>query len=92
MHLQMNAHTPFPIRRPLTEQLGHVIEGGGVPRDQARASIREFAGFVDTDPSTVARVIEDLKRSGYRPLRPPGIAPLSSLSVIRGIPVEEDES
>ena len=69
MHLQMNAHTPFPIRRPLTEQLGRVIEGGGVPRDQARPSIPELASFLGVDPNRVVRAIEDLKRSGYRPLR-----------------------
>jgi DNA-binding transcriptional regulator YhcF (GntR family) len=70
MTLRMDAHSPIPIRRQLTEPLTHVIEGGGVPRDLALPCIPEFAGFADTNPSTVARVIEDLKRSGYRPLRP----------------------
>ena len=85
----MDAHSPTPIRRQLTEPLTHVIEGGGVPRDPALPCIREFAGFVGT--STVARAIEDLKGSGYRPLRPPGIAPPSSISGCpppRGAPAE----
>src|SRR2546427_9588242 len=65
MRLRVDAHSPIPIRRQLTEQLKHVIEGGGVPRDQALPSIRELAGFLGINPNTVARVIEDLKRSGY---------------------------
>src|SRR5213594_438414 len=70
MDLQVDAHSPIPIRRQLTEQLRHVIEGGGVPEDQALPSIRELAGFLAINPNTVARVIEDLKRSGYVEVRP----------------------
>src|SRR3989442_6593811 len=65
MNLKIDGHSPIPIRRQLTEQLRHVIEGGGVPRDQALPSIRELAGFLGVNPNTVARVIDDLKRSGY---------------------------
>jgi DNA-binding transcriptional regulator YhcF (GntR family) len=65
MSLQVDAHSPIPIRRQLTEQLKHLIEAGGVPRDQALPSIRELAGFLGINPNTVARVIEDLQRSGY---------------------------
>src|SRR5882724_10792763 len=65
MRLRVDAHSPIPIRRQLTEQLKHVIEGGGVPRDQALPSIRELAGFLGINPNTVARAIEDLQRSGY---------------------------
>jgi GntR family transcriptional regulator len=65
MRLQIDEHSPIPIRRQLTAQLQHVIEGGGVPRDQALPSIRELAGFLSINPNTVARVIEDLKRAGY---------------------------
>jgi GntR family transcriptional regulator len=63
--LKVDAHSPIPIRRQLTEQLKHVIEGGGVPREQALPSIRQLAGFLAINPNTVARVIEDLKRGGY---------------------------
>src|SRR5713226_903305 len=63
--LSVDAHSPIPIRRQLTEQLRHVIEGGGVPQDQALPSIRELAGFLGVKSNTVARVIEDLKQSGY---------------------------
>jgi DNA-binding transcriptional regulator YhcF (GntR family) len=65
MRLQVDARSPIPIRRQLTEQLKHVIEGGGLARDQALPSIRELAGFLGVNPNTVARAIEDLKRSGY---------------------------
>jgi len=65
VRLQVDKHSPIPIRRQLTEQLKHVIEGGGVPPDQALPSIRELAGFLGINPNTIARVIEDLKRGGY---------------------------
>jgi GntR family transcriptional regulator len=76
MNLTIDGHSPIPIRRQLMEQLRHVIEGGGVPRDQALPSIRELAGFLGVNPNTVARVIDDLKRGGYvearrRPPAPP---------------------
>jgi GntR family transcriptional regulator len=65
MNLQVDAHSPIPIRRQLTEQLRHVIEGGGVPPDQALPSIRQLAGFLGINPNTVASAIEDLKGSGH---------------------------
>jgi DNA-binding transcriptional regulator YhcF (GntR family) len=65
LRLQVDAHSPIPIRRQLTEQLKHLIGGGGVPPDQALPSIRELAGFLGINPNTVARVVEDLKQSGY---------------------------
>ena len=65
MNLKVDGHSPIPIRRQLTEQLKHAIESGGVARDQALPSIRELAGFLAINPNTVARVVEDLKRSGY---------------------------
>jgi GntR family transcriptional regulator len=65
MNLHIDAHSPIPIRRQLTEQLKHVIESGGVPRDQTLPSIRELAGFLGINANTVARVIDDLKQSGY---------------------------
>src|SRR6059036_4160122 len=65
MNLKVDGNSPIPIRRQLTEQLRHVIEAGGVPRDQALPSIRELAGFLGVNPNTVARVIDDLKQSGY---------------------------
>ena len=65
MRLRVDAHSPIPIRWQLSEQLKHVIEGNGVPREQALPSIRELAGFLGINPNTVARAIEDLKRSGH---------------------------
>jgi len=63
--LKIDPRSPIPIRRQLTEQLKHLIEGGGVPREEALPSIRELAGFLGINPNTVARVIEDLKASGH---------------------------
>ena len=65
LELRVDAHSPIPIRRQLTEQLKHAIEAGGVPRDQPLPSIRELAGFLGINPNTVARVMEDLKLGGY---------------------------
>jgi GntR family transcriptional regulator len=65
MNLKIDADSPIPIRRQLTEQLKHSIESGDVPRDQALPSIRELAGVLGINTNTVARVIEDLKRGGY---------------------------
>ncbi len=63
--LRVTTDSPIPIRRQLAEQLKRVIAGGGVARGQALPSIREMAGFLGINVNTVARVIEDLKRSGY---------------------------
>jgi DNA-binding transcriptional regulator YhcF (GntR family) len=65
LNLHVDAHSPIPIRRQLTEQLKHVIESGALPQKQTLPSIRELAGFLGINANTVARVIEDLKRSGY---------------------------
>ncbi len=65
INLQIDPRSLIPIRRQLTEQLKYAIESGGVARDQALPSIRELAGSLGINPNTVARVVEDLKRSGY---------------------------
>jgi GntR family transcriptional regulator len=65
IRLRVDAQSPIPIRWQLSEQLKHVIEAGRISRDQALPSIRELAGFLGINPNTVARAIEDLKRSGY---------------------------
>ncbi len=63
--LRVTPDSPIPIRRQLAEQLKRVIAAGGVARGQALPSIREMAGFLGINVNTVARVIEDLKGSGY---------------------------
>jgi GntR family transcriptional regulator len=65
LNLHVDAQTPIPIRRQLTEQLKHVIESGSVPRNEALPSIRELAALLGINANTVARVIEDLKQGGY---------------------------
>jgi DNA-binding transcriptional MocR family regulator len=70
MDLPMDAHSRASMRRPVTEPLANVIEGAGRPRGAALASIRELAGSSGINSNPVTRAIEDLKRSGYRPLRP----------------------
>src|SRR5256884_8067357 len=65
IQLQVDKQSPIPIRRQLTGQLTRAFESGGVARDQALPSIRELAGFLGINANTVARVVEDLKQSGY---------------------------
>jgi DNA-binding transcriptional regulator YhcF (GntR family) len=65
LSLHVDTRSPIPIRRQLTEQLKHVIESGGLPQNEPLPSIRELASFLGINANTVARVIEDLKRSGY---------------------------
>ena len=54
MNLTVDAQSPIPIRRQLTEQLKHVIESGGVPQNQTLPSIRELAGFLGINTNTQA--------------------------------------
>ena len=65
MDLRVDAHSPASIRRPGAEPLADVIEGGGLPWGPALP--RELDG-VGITPNAVERAIEDLTRSGYRPL------------------------
>ncbi len=65
MHLFVDARSPIPIRRQLTEQVKHFIDDGSFPRNQALPSIRQLASTLAVNPNTVARVIEHLKRDGY---------------------------
>jgi hypothetical protein len=65
VNLHLDAHSPTPIHWPEAEPLTDVTEGGDVPRDPALPRELDAVGIT---PNAVARAIEDLKRSGYRPL------------------------
>jgi hypothetical protein len=71
----VNAQTP--TRRPGAEPLADVIEGGGLPWGPALP--RELDG-VGIAPNAVERAIEDLTRSGYRPLHARLAPPEGSLN------------
>ena len=58
--LHADAHSPIPIRWQLAEQAKHGIEGGGVSHDRPLPRTRERAGFLDINPNTVKRAIEDV--------------------------------
>ena len=76
MDLHLDTHSPTPIRRRGAEPLTNVIEGGDPPRSPALSSIPELVDSSEITPNAVTRAIEDLKRSGYRPLRPrPAVLP-----------------
>jgi hypothetical protein len=70
MDLHLDTHSPTPIRRPGAEPLTNVFEGGDLPRSPALPSIPELLDSSEITPNAVTRAIEDLKRSGYRPLSP----------------------
>jgi len=65
MRLRVDASSPIPIRRQLTEQVKHFIDAGTFPRNHPLPSIRQLATELEVNPNTIARVIEDLKRDGY---------------------------
>ena len=79
MHQRVDTHSPIPIRWQLTAPRNHGTEGGRATRNPALPSIRELAGLLDITPNTRVRAIEDLKRSGYRPLLPLTAAAPSSI-------------
>ena len=90
MDLHLDTHSPTPIRRPGSEPLTHVIEGGGLPRSPARPELADSSGI---NPSAVTRAIKDLRRSGYRPLRarPAALRPRSAPGSARhGVDGEAD--
>jgi uncharacterized membrane protein YeaQ/YmgE (transglycosylase-associated protein family) len=82
MDLHQDTHSPTPIRRRGAEPRTNVIEGGDLPRSPALPSIPELVDSSEITPNAVTRAIEDLKRSGYRPLRarPAALPPLSRSS------------
>jgi hypothetical protein len=82
MDLHLDTHSPTPIRRPGAEPLTNVFEGGDLPRSPALPSIPELVDSSEITRNAVTRAIEDLKRSGYRPLspRPAALPPLSGSS------------
>ena len=61
----MNPHSPARFRSPGAEPCTDLIERAPLPRVPALP--RELDG-VGITPNAVARAIEDLQRSGYRPL------------------------
>jgi hypothetical protein len=65
LDLHVDAHSSTPICRPGAEPCTDLIERVGVPR--VPALTRELGG-VGNSPNAVARAIEELKRSGNRPL------------------------
>jgi hypothetical protein len=77
MDRHMDAHRPTPIR-PGAEPCTDHIERAGLPWGPARP--REDG--VGAMPKAVARAIEDLQRSGYRPLHARLAAPGAS-SILR---------
>jgi hypothetical protein len=90
MMMRVNEHSEPPIRQQPTEPLEHGIEGGGVPRHRVLPGIQP-AGFLSIDSTTVTRAIEDLKRSGYRPLAPGQGGPSRPMPEPAKEPVKEDE-
>ncbi len=63
------------IRHPSMEWIESRCEGGGGPRHHALPRARALAGVLSASPEAIARAIDDLGRSGYRPLRPRPMAP-----------------
>jgi hypothetical protein len=58
-----------------TDGIKPPVEGGGVRRHHALPRVRAWAGAPSATPEAVGRAIEDLGRSGYRPLWPIAMTP-----------------
>jgi hypothetical protein len=67
-------HGPTPIRRQVAERFQDVVESDGCSPSPALPSIPApapaRADSAGINVNAVTRAIEDLGRSGYRPLRP----------------------
>ena len=63
-------HGPTSIRRPVADRFQDVVESDGFPPSPALPSIPARADSSGINLNAVTRAIEDLGRSGYRPLRP----------------------
>ena len=61
---------PTPIRRPVADRFQDVVESDGFSPSPAPPSIPVRADSSESNLNAVTRAIEDLGRSGYRPLRP----------------------
>ena len=80
----MDAHSQAQLRSPGAEPCTNLIERAPLPRVPALP--RDLDG-VGITPNAVARAIEDLQRSGYRPLHTCRGAPeLSSIPRARVAP------
>ncbi len=73
MRLHIDDDRSIVVRHQPMEGIESRVEGG-VPRHQALPRVRVLAGE-SANPDAVARAIEDLGRSGYRPLRLRPMAP-----------------
>ena len=84
MDLRVDAHSPTRICRPGAEPCTDLNRRAGRPRVPALARELDSVGI---EPNAVARAIEDLQRSGYRPLHTCRGAPeLSSIPRARVAP------
>ena len=80
----MHAHSTTQFRSPGAKPCAGLIERARLPRDPALPKELEGVGIT---PNAVARAIEDLQRSGYRPLHTCRSAPeLSSIPRARVAP------
>jgi hypothetical protein len=79
LDIHVDAHSSTSIGQPGVEPCTDLIRRAGLPRVPALARQLDSIGI---EPNAVARVIEDLKRSGYRPLHARLAAPEPS-SILR---------
>ena len=75
LDLHVDVHSSPPMCRPGAEPCPDLIERVGFPR--VPALTRELDG-VGITPNAVGRAIEELRRSGYRPLHARLATPSSS--------------
>jgi DNA-binding transcriptional MocR family regulator len=81
-------HGPTPIRRPVADRFQDVLESDGFPPRPTLPSTPARADSSEINLNAVTRAIEDLRRSGYRPLRPrpAALQPLSRSITAPSVP------
>ena len=82
--LRVDPHSRIPRPWPGAEPCPDIVERASLPRVPALPGKPDDVGIT---PNPIARAIEDLKRSGYRPLHGGRAAPeLSSIPRARVVP------
>jgi hypothetical protein len=71
MRLHVDQNRPIATRYQPMER----VENGGVSRHQVLPRAWALTGVLSANPDAVARAIDDLGGSGYRPLGPRPMAP-----------------
>ena len=63
--LRVNPKSAVPVHAQLMTQIRHFISTGTLKPGTQLPTVRQLAGFLRINPSTVARALADLEREGF---------------------------